>query len=42
MISLVSENHITSRLWKTFDLNDYGKAIAEYGNREGRIVLKIA
>ncbi|EQB64837.1 MAG: Alcohol dehydrogenase GroES protein [Thermoplasmatales archaeon I-plasma] len=42
LISLVSENHITSRLWKTFDLNDYGKAIAEYGNREGRIVLKIA
>ncbi|MGC8618170.1 MAG: alcohol dehydrogenase catalytic domain-containing protein [Thermoplasmata archaeon] len=42
LIKIVSENHIKSRLWKTFDLDDYEKAIAEYGNKEGRIVLRVS
>ncbi|MEM0134767.1 MAG: alcohol dehydrogenase catalytic domain-containing protein [Thermoplasmatales archaeon] len=41
LIKLVSENHIKSRLWKTFELVDYEKAIAEYENRQGRIILKV-
>ncbi|MCL4447202.1 MAG: alcohol dehydrogenase catalytic domain-containing protein [Thermoplasmatales archaeon] len=41
LIKLVSENQIKPRLWKTYDLKDYEKAIADYGNREGRIILKV-
>jgi len=42
LVKLVSENHIKSRLWKTYDFKDYEKAISEYGNREGRVILKIS
>ncbi len=37
---LVSENHIKSRVWKTYNFSEFKKAIEEYGNREGRIVLQ--
>ena len=42
LIKLVSENHIKSRLWRAYDFKEYERAIAEYGNRDGRVLLKFA
>lgn len=41
-IKLVSQHGIKSRLWKTYGLEEFERAISEYPNREGRIILKVS
>jgi hypothetical protein len=37
----VQKHNIKSKIWKIYKIEDFKKAIAEYPEKEGRIVLQL-